>query len=440
MAYDKIITIRSRLDHCLDYALNEEKTALSQAIDYGMDPGKTHNLVTGINCDPDTAHRDMQSTKRRWDKRGGVLGYHIIHSYAPGEVTPEQAHAAGVDFARRLLGDRYEAVVSTHTDREHLHCHVVFNSVSFVDGRKYRSDFQSYFGTLRETSNTVSREHGLSVIDPEGQGRHYAEWDAERSGRGTIRGLVRQDIDAAIRDSFTFDSFLAALRRQGYTVRYGANIKHTAITPPGGKRAFRLDSLGDGYTEADIRARLAAARGGGIPPPPVTKPTAPKRYTVKRRIFQRGQRRKLHGFRALYVYYLYLLGGPHLRKRKPPSFSVRADVAKLRQYQRQFSLLQKYRIDSDSQLATLGEALQAQIDALTDTRKDFYSRKRDGEDVEPDISAINGELRRLRRELKTCGKIEADIPRIREKTALYQEQRTQGGPVRDRPTIKFERK
>ena len=440
MAYDKIITIRSRLDHCLDYALNEEKTALSQAIDYGMDPGKTHNLVTGINCDPDTAHRDMQSTKRRWDKRGGGRGYHIIHSYAPGEVTPEQAHAAGVDFARRLLGDRYEAVVSTHTDREHLHCHIVFNSVSFVDGKKYRSDFQSYFGTLRETSNTVSREHGLSVISPEGQGRHCAEWDAEHSGRGTIRGLIRQDIDAAIRESFTFDSFLTDLRRQGYTVKYGASVKHTAITPPGGKRAFRLDSLGNGYTEADIRARLAAVRSGDAPPTPETKPIVPKRYTVKRRTSRQSQRCKLHGFRALYVYYLYLLGGPRLRKRKPPSFSVRADVAKLRQYQRQFSLLQKYRIDSDSQLATLGEALQARVDALTDSRKDLYARKRGGEDVEAEIAVFNAELRRLRRELKTCGKIEANIPRIRERTALYQEQRTQGGPVRDRPTIKFERK
>ena len=440
MAYDKIITIRSRLDHCLDYALNEEKTALSQAIDYGMNPSKTHNLVTGINCVPESAHQEMQATKRRWDKRGGVLGYHIIHSYAPGEVTSEQAHAAGVDFARRLLGDRYEAVVSTHTDREHLHCHIVFNSVSFVDGRKYRSDFKSYFGTLRETSNTVSREHGLSVIDPEGQGRHYAEWDAERGGRGTIRGLVRQDIDAAIRESFTFDSFLAALRRQGYTVKYGASVKHTAVTPPGGRRAFRLDSLGDGYPEADIRARLAAVRSGDTAPPPAPQPIVPKRYTVKRRVSRQYQRRNLHGFRALYVYYLYLLGGPHLRRRKPPSFAVRADVAKLRQYQRQFSLLQKYRIDSDSQLATLGEALQARIDGLTADRKDLYARKRGGEDVEAEIAAINAELRRLRRELKTCGKIEADIPRIREKTALYQEQRTQGGPVRDRPTIKFERK
>ena len=223
-------------------------------------------------------------------------------------------------------------------------------------------------------------------------------------------------------------------------MKYGANIKHTTVTPPGGRRAFRLDSLGDGYTEADIRARLAAVRSGHTPPPPAPQPIVPKRYTVKRRVSRQGQRRKLHGFRALYVYYLYLLGGPHLRRRKPPSFAVRADVAKLRQYQRQFSLLQKYRIDSDSQLATLGEALQARIDGLTADRKDLYARKRGGEDVEAEIAVVNGELRRLRRELKTCGKIEADIPRIREKTALYQEQRTQGGPVRDRPTIKFERK
>ena len=263
MAYDKIIIIHSRLDHCLDYTLNEEKTDLRNALDYGMNPAKAR-LVTGINCDAENAHREMQATKRRWDKRGGILGYHIVHSFVPGEVTPEEAHEAGVEFARRLLGDRYEAVVSTHTDRNHLHCHIVFNSVSFMDGKKYRSDFESYFDTLRETSNAVSWERGLSVIEPEGRGKHYAEWNAERTGKATISGLVRQDIDAAIRESFTFESFLAALRRQGYTIKYGENVKHTAITPPGGKRAFRLDSLGDGYTEADIRLRLAAVRNGEI--------------------------------------------------------------------------------------------------------------------------------------------------------------------------------
>ena len=110
MAYDKIIPLRARLDHCLDYVLNEDKTSLSYALSYAENPEKSHQLVTGVNCEARTAFQEMQATKRRWDKRGGILGYHIIHSYAPGEVTPEQAHAAGVEFARRLLGDRYEAV------------------------------------------------------------------------------------------------------------------------------------------------------------------------------------------------------------------------------------------------------------------------------------------------------------------------------------------
>ena len=131
MAYDKIIVIHSRLDRCLDYVQNDGKTDLGNAVDYICDPVKA-GFQTAINCTLDKSFLQMQETKRRWDKHGGILGYHIIHSYAPGEVTPEQAHEAGVEFARRLLGDKYEAVVCTHTDRDHLHCHIVFNSVSSV--------------------------------------------------------------------------------------------------------------------------------------------------------------------------------------------------------------------------------------------------------------------------------------------------------------------
>lgn len=174
MAYDKIIVIRSRLDRCLDYVQNDGKTDLGNAVDYICNPVKA-GFQTAINCTLGEAFLQMQVTKQRWDKCGGILGYHIVHSYAPGEVTPEQAHEAGVEFAQRLLGDKYEAVVCTHTDRDHLHCHIVFNSVSFMDGRKYRSDFKSYFHDLRDTSNAVSREHGFSVIDSNGQGKHYSE-------------------------------------------------------------------------------------------------------------------------------------------------------------------------------------------------------------------------------------------------------------------------
>ncbi len=358
MAYDKIITLRGRMDHCIDYVLNEEKTGLANALAYAENPAKTHQLVTGINCDPETALSDMRSTKKRWDKKGGVLGYHIIHSYAPGEVTPEEAHAAGVEFAQRLLGDKYEVVVATHVDRAHLHCHIVFNSVSFVDGKKYRSDFKSYFGDLRDTSNEVSRERGLSVIEPQGHGKHYTEWTAEKQGRKTVMGFVRQDIDAAIAESFTFDTFLAALRRQGYTIKYGSNVKHTTVQPPGGDYVFRLDSLGDGYTEAHIRERLAAARRGepynmpAQPPPPTPPilhvPRVKKHYTIRRDTVPRQLRRKLCGFRALYMRYLYILNGYRRPQQSAPPFTVRKEVTKLQRYQRQFRFLLQYRIETDS--------------------------------------------------------------------------------------------
>ncbi|MBR0206877.1 MAG: relaxase/mobilization nuclease domain-containing protein [Oscillospiraceae bacterium] len=433
MAYDKIIPIRRRMVRCINYVLDEDKTDLANALNYTENPIKTQRLVTGINCAPETALEEMNATKRRWDKKGGVLGYHIIHSYAPGEVTPEEAHAAGVEFAERLLGDKYEVVVSTHLDREHLHCHIVFNSVSFVDGAKYRDNFKSYFEDLRGTSNEVSKERGLSVIEPDGHGKHYAEWSAEQIGKGTIRGLVRQDIDAAIAESFTFDTFLAALRRQGYTIKYAANVKHTAIRPPGGARFLRLDGMGAGYTEADIRERITAARNGeayemppSAPEPPappmLTMPRTHKRYTVRRGTIPTTPRPKIRGFRALYLRYVYLLRGYRRPQRRLPPFAVRKEVTKLQRYNEQFRFLMQYRIDTDKQLSMLGDALQDQIDLLVDYRKELYKERRGGRDVEAELANINRKLRSTRRELTICRHITEDIPKIRDQERLMREQ------------------
>lgn len=141
MAYDKIIPIKGRLDHCVNYVLNPEKTDLGRVLEYMSNSDKTVTpdgravLETAINCQLETAHQEMLATKRRWSKKGGVLGYHLIHSYAPGEVTPEQAHTLGVEFAHELLGDRYEVVISTHLDHDHLHNHILFNSVLASMGR-----------------------------------------------------------------------------------------------------------------------------------------------------------------------------------------------------------------------------------------------------------------------------------------------------------------
>ena len=428
MAYDKIIPIRRRLDHCLAYAANEHKTDLAAALHYIGNERKTapphaDSLRTGINCTVETAYAEMQATKRRWDKCGGILGYHIIHSYAPGEVTPQEAHAAGVEFARRLLGERYEAVVATHLDREHLHCHIVFNSVSLVDGSKYRSDFKSYFGTLRGTSNAVSRERGLSVIEPEHEGRHYAEWDAEKHSRPTVRGMVRADVDAALLRSRSFSDFLTRLRVQGYEVR--TEGKYLAVKPSGSSRYVRLKSLGEDYTEDAIRARLAVPRAERQLPQPDKPPRKVKRYRVYAPM---PPRKKVKGFHALYLYYVYLLRGKTPKRSRPVPFTIRQEAAKLRRYQRQFRFLRENRIETVQELSMLHDALQAQIDALTERRKGLYEWKRRGMDVTQELSAVNERLRQARRSLNLCRSIEADIPRLQTQTQQYREQRAEKTP------------
>lgn len=428
MAYDKIIPIRRRLDHCLAYAANEHKTDLAAALHYIGNERKTapphaDSLQTGINCTVETAYAEMQATKRRWDKCGGILGYHIIHSYAPGEVTPQEAHAAGVEFACRLLGERYEAVVATHLDREHLHCHIVFNSVSLVDGSKYRSDFKSYFGTLRGTSNAVSRERGLSVIEPEHEGRHYAEWDAEKHSRPTVRGMVRADVDAALLRARSFSDFLIRLRAQGYEVR--TEGKYLAVRPSGSSRYVRLKSLGEDYTEDAIRARLAVPRAERQLPQPDKPPRKVKRYRVYAPM---PPRKKVKGFHALYLYYAYLLRGKTPKRSRPVPFTIRQEAAKLRRYQRQFRFLRENRIETVQELSMLHDALQAQIDALTERRKGLYEWKRRGMDVTQELSAVNERLRQARRSLNLCRSIEADIPRLQTQTQQYREQRVEKTP------------
>ena len=423
MAYDKIIPIRRRLDHCLAYAANEHKTYLAAALRYIGNERKTapphaDSLQTGINCTVETAYAEMQATKRRWDKCGGILGYHIIHSYAPGEVTPQEAHAAGVEFACRLLGERYEAVVATHLDREHLHCHIVFNSVSLVDGSKYRSDFKSYFGTLRGTSNAVSRERGLSVIEPEHEGRHYAEWDAEKHSRPTVRGMVRADVDAALLRSRSFSDFLIRLRAQGYEVR--TQGKYLAVKPSGSSRYVRLKSLGEDYTEAAIRARLAVPRAERQHLQPDKPPHKVKQYRVHAPM---PPRKKVKGFHAIYLYYVYLLRGKTPKRSRPVPFTIRQEAAKLRRYQRQFRFLRENRIETVQELSMLHDALQAQIDALTERRKGLYEWKRRGMDVTQELSAVNERLRQTRRSLNLCQSIETDIPRLQTQTQQYREQR-----------------
>ncbi|WP_352416762.1 relaxase/mobilization nuclease domain-containing protein [Oscillibacter ruminantium] len=444
MAYTKILVIHNRLDKCVDYTQNEEKTSLEAAIDYALNREKTERTCyeTAVNCDWETVYADMMDTKRRWSKESRVRkGYHVIQSFPPGEVTPEEAHAVGVEFAQRLFGERYEVIVSTHLNKAHLHNHVVVNSVSFVDGRMYRDQFKDYFGGdgmgIRGTSDTICREHGLSVIEPTEPLKSpvsRAELEAARKGKPTVRGLIRQDIDAALAGAYTMKSFWQRLAQMGYTVKRDPNVKRTTVRPAWGKANIRMDGMGVGYTEADILARLAAGRSGEAPAPTTSAPPAPTQWLIPGRHYhiRRGRLnrpRKLKGFRALYFKYLYLLGAvPKRRPNNRAAFLLRGELLKFDRYQEQFRYLMKNRIETAAEFSMQYDALQAAIDALTDRRRDLYGvrRKGDGgETVDGEITAITTRLRGLRRELKLCVRIEGDIPKVRSDVAAQRPAREQ---------------
>lgn len=419
MATTAIWKVKGSLGRVVDYAANPDKTTFSpedlqglrDVMDYMTQDYKTEEqrYVSGVNCVPAIARDEMQMVKGQFGKEGGIVAFHGYQSFAPGEVTPEQAHAIGIELAKRLWGDRFQVVVATHLDKEHIHNHFVLNSVSFVDGKKF-NDCKATYALMRRTSDELCREHGLSVIEHPEQGRtmSYDAWEAEQKGKPTWYSQIRRDVDAAITRSFLFDHFIDNLKRQGYEVKQG---KYIAVRPPGKERFVRLKTLGDNYTEEAIRQRILVHEQT----PLYHRPPAPP----KRRYKVLGKPKKLTGFRALYYHYLYLLGKLGKPKSSPrKSRYLMNEIIKLDRYMEQFNLLWKYRIDTESQLHTLEGAIQADLDALTTQRTDLYRQKRKGPDNETllsEIESINRSIRGRRRELRICARIEADIPRIHQK-------------------------
>ena len=248
MAYTSVIPVR-RLDRAVKYVMNKEKTtavSLQDALDYAANRDKTEQscFESSYACTLETAFADMRQTREQWNKPGGVQGYHLVQSFAADEVTPELAHQIAKELADRVLGGRYEYVIGTHLNTDHIHSHIVWNSVSRIDGKKYHSNGKSYVTQIRAVSDELCRKYKLSVIDTENSNhvaKPYAEWLAEKNGQPTWRTAIRQDVDEAIQQSLTWRQFLNALERNGYEVRMGR--KYPILRPPGKERFHTAGTL-----------------------------------------------------------------------------------------------------------------------------------------------------------------------------------------------------
>lgn len=417
------------LSDVIDYAVNGEKT---QTADESADV--MQQFVSGVNCHPGTAREEMLAVKRQFGKEDGTVAYHGYQSFAPGEATPELAHEIGVKLAKQLWGEKYQVIVATHLDKSnHLHNHFVVNTVSFLDGIKYHRTGQDY-RKMREASDALCREYGLSVIDqPEpGKSKQYGEWRAEQENRPTWRGMIRTEIDEAIRQSMTERQFFENLRKRGYEIKVGTDI---SVRPPGKPRFVRLKrNFGEDYTLENIRRRILAQQR---PERPLPEPERKTYHARLRSDFKSA--RKITGFRALYFHYCYLLGifPKNLPKHnKRIHFLLREDLAKMDAISEEVKLLVGNHIDTAEQLSSYKEGLESRIELLTADRKSLYRKQRtvsvksDEEvltKVKTQIADISKELALLRREVRLCEDIAIRSGVIREKIkAIREDEQSQG--------------
>ena len=242
--------------------VNKGKTlaqSLGDRTDYAKNPEKTDKgeLVTGYQCDPMTVDEEFLLSKRQYEQITGrrqrheVIAYQIRQSFKPGEITPEEANRLGQELALRFTKGKYAFIVATHTDRAHVHNHIVFNSTSIDGTRKFKNFWLSSIA-LQKVSDLVCLENGLSVITPKPYRERAKRTDYPR--RVKNRDVLCEDIDAVLQKKpESFEAFLQELRALDYEIKYG---KHISVKGKNQARFIRLSSLEEGYTEADLRAHF----------------------------------------------------------------------------------------------------------------------------------------------------------------------------------------
>ena len=244
MAVTKIKAIRGTLSKAIAYILNPEKT-------------DEKLLVSSYGCASETAAREFEWTRKIAEQKGmnpvRIIARHVIQSFEIGEVTPELAHEIGKQFADEILGGKYEYVLTTHIDKDHVHNHLIFNAVDFVDYHAYKSYKRIYYD-MREVSDRLCKENGLSVIPPsQNKGMGYKEYTEAKRGTSWKQKL-KQTIDRLVITAKDYDDFLRLMQEAGYEIKTG---KYISFRAEGQERFTRSKTIGENYTEERIKERIA---------------------------------------------------------------------------------------------------------------------------------------------------------------------------------------
>ena len=423
--------VKGRLKEVIDYANNPDKTTAKEYLDedlyaairYVENDDKTDQTmyVSGINCSKHNAYNEMVAIKRRFGERGKNIAYHGFQSFAPGEVTPEEAHSIGKETARRMWGDKYQVVVTTHLNTDKIHNHFVLNSVSFKTGKKFRNGIGDRL-ELRKISDAICAERNKSVI----QGNKFysnkkAYW-VEKSGKLTHRDMLRKDVDEALSQCGSFKEIEYYLKTLGYRFERDFYYDHPSVYAEGWKRAVRISSLGEQYSKENIRERCRENQ------------RKPELYAFvtpawkRRPLLVLERERYISGWDdtiiVLFELFIELLkicivGNTQEYDNRPVSPMMRAEMRKLDQYIEEYNLLCDNNLDSPKKLLNFQENLSSRISELEQERYALRLKLRRVKTPEEDTALkeqckeITKKITPLRKELRIAMRIEEHIPKIK---------------------------
>lgn len=444
MAVTKIKRIRGNPGDPLSYIGNPEKTrnrgfseadrqALADIIAYAADEKKTEKqyFTTGINCDVENAREQFNITKLSFNKTGGIVCGHCMQSFDGYEVTPEEAHEIGVQLAKELWGDRFQIVVATHLNTNNVHNHIVFNSVSFVDGKRFHFCTEETM-RIRAVSDRICRERNLSVIEhPEGKRLPYSLYKMERAGMPTRYNVARQALDEAISVSANMEEFKSELKKRGYLYQFNPRRKYWTVTPPGWTKAIRTDRLGDQYTREMIQQRVFSNDIGVRMQRMRNECRSSNHYDLKRRIDKIMGR---SGLEKLYLRYCYELGYLPKYRQNPVRLHavLKEELLKCDLYSEEAKFLARYNISTEEDLEKKMKSLMEDYSSISAQRSELRQKLRRKMPVEEEaqcrekVRELTAELKDTRKELKLCRDIRERSGQVERNLETVIEDRTRG--------------
>ena len=432
MATVAIWKVSSSLNQVVKYTTNDEKTDLSnykdldKSLEYIKDDFKTKEklFVSGINCDPTNALKEMIDVKKRFMKEDGILAFHAYQSFKEGEVTPEEAHNIGIELAKEMWGDRFQVVVSTHLNTKHYHNHFVINSVSFVDGKRYY-DNRTTYAELRRLNDLICEEHNISHLkeNKTKSGLNYLNYQNKGITYSNYYKQAKIDLDIAISKSHSYQEFLTILKNMNYEVKVRSG--KLSIRGSNYKRNIRIERyFGIDYSIDNIKKQI---QGVYLP----TNKNYYKNNKSINNVLKTLLKPKYNSFYSMYIRYSNLIGNyPNYVKNNYISNDIKKDIEVLDMINEETILLVNNKIETLEDFNIFHENKIDKLIELKNTKEDLYKEYKITNDInnKNSIDSINKEIIPLTKEVKLCedirlrnNKIKNNLEEIRDKEMMKNE-------------------